>query len=159
MKSSPSLTKTVIHCSREYALKHRPAKNTALISITTPGQEDVVFDHLNDYAGFYRICFQDTIDPTNDDGPTLQVIDKLYSYLCACEVLFDHIVVHCEYGVSRSAAVALLAEVFGFTCLSRLKATEANTLMIKRFESLMWEDLPTGCVFKGIDVPKVESLW
>lgn len=142
------------HLSREQALYWSPEENTCLISITTPGQENIAFTKEREYRCIFRICFIDTVSSFVEDGPTLDVATELYNFLTFCKTTFKNVVVHCEFGASRSAAVGLLAEQLGYDFISKKRATGANPLLVEFFNLLLLAD---GA--NVISIPTMEETW
>lgn len=105
-------------CARldaETRLRHADPRKVAVVSITDPGQ----LTPLHNWTGnIFRVAFldvvpnSDTVMPMPPHALTAETADLLVQYL---EYLDRHravfeLVVHCEFGASRSAAVALYAE-------------------------------------------------
>ena len=141
----------VLFASRELAESLTGNPYMAVISITDPGTPDALLDPL--FRHVLRLSFYDAV-PADE-------------YLPAPPGLFDHVMagrisdfvqelhaapfdisvmVHCEYGISRSAAVALFVEAYsGAPLTAREFAYEANQWVIDRL-SLLHPDLQ-------IDIP------
>lgn len=128
----------VFFASRELAESLAGNPYMAVISITDPGTLDARLDPL--FHHVLRLSFYDAV-PADE-------------YLPAPPGLFDHemarrigdfvqelhaapfeisVMVHCEYGISRSAAVALFVEAYsGAPLTAREFAGEANQWVIDR---------------------------
>lgn len=123
---------TKIHiCSRTTAERlsyHPEFKESLIISITNVGSEKATFNPAGE-NDVIRFEFDDLVDPENPNAPKDVHLDLL-ARICDGEyhwnafasrfgsikgMLRQHIIVHCEAGVSRSAAVALAlgAKLFG----------------------------------------------
>ncbi len=126
--------------SREHAesLKGDPAM--AVISITDPGAPPARLDPL--FLHVLRLAFFDAV-PADEYMPALpglfdlplarRVVEFVGRLHGAPEVL--SLLVHCEYGVSRSAAVALFAEACtGAPLAAREYTGEANQWVIDRLQ-------------------------
>lgn len=102
--------------SREAAKRHSykiADKKYIIISITTPGDD---INHFNDNPQIARIFRMSFYDITRDEGdikaPTIEdvkLIKKVVDYAKSND--YD-IVVHCDAGVSRSAATAMAIEEY-----------------------------------------------
>jgi predicted protein tyrosine phosphatase len=108
----------VLFVSQRHAEMMRPPRNCALISITDP---DTAPASLREgWTAVLRIAFDD-IDPVSypDDYDGLQEVSteqavKMADFCLVNALCCRRLVVHCRYGVSRSAAVAkALCEVTG----------------------------------------------
>lgn len=122
--------------SREEVEAMRPISGVGLISICDPSAPR---PHVDRFADRLELRFDD-IDDSLDTGSY-----RSFSYWdAACVALFllrkkrNSLVVHCEYGVSRSAAVALFAsEIF---CADLIRAHDAggcNRLVYRRLHKIM----------------------
>lgn len=147
--------KQVFFASRELAESLAGNPYMAVISITDPGTPDAKLDPL--FHHVLRLSFYDAA-PADE-------------YLPAPPGLFDHemvcrigdfvqelhsapfeisVMVHCEYGISRSAAVALFVEAYSDAPLSaREFASEANHWVLDRLAQ-RYPDLQ-------IDIPTKEA--
>jgi predicted protein tyrosine phosphatase len=108
----------VLFVSQRRAEMMRPPRNCALISITDPDKAPASL--REGWTAVLRIAFDD-IDPVSfpDDYEDLQALSSEQTAQMADFCLVNafrcrRLVVHCRYGVSRSAAVAkALCEVTG----------------------------------------------
>jgi predicted protein tyrosine phosphatase len=129
------------YTSRKLAEQLRGTPYMAVISLTDPSTPEAKLDPL--FRHVIRLSFFDAV-PADE-------------YMPACPGLFDHhmaaqictfieelhaapfeisLMVHCEYGISRSAAVALFAEALtGAPLEAREFAYEANQWVIDQLES------------------------
>lgn len=134
--------KHTFYTSRELAESLAGNPYMAVISITDPGTPDARLDPL--FQHVLRLSFYDAV-PADE-------------YLPAPVGLFDHVMarrigdfvqqlyaapfeisvmVHCEYGISRSAAVALFIEAYsGAPLTAREFAYEANQWVLDRLSQL-----------------------
>lgn len=145
----------IFFASRELAELHPGGPGQAVISITDPGAPPA---KLNDaFCHVLRLSFYDA-EPADEYLPA--PVDGLFDYLMARKI--DQFVrqlhadpadislmVHCEYGVSRSAAVALFAEAYAKAPLDAREFTyDANPWVVS---SLLREnpelniDIPPAC--------------
>ncbi len=128
------------YTSRKLAEQLRGSPYVAVISITDPGTPEARLDPL--FRHVLRLSFFDAV-PADE-------------YMPPCPGLFDHhmagqisafveelhaapfeisLMVHCEYGVSRSAAVALFVEALSDAPLEAREFTyEANLWVIEQLE-------------------------
>ena len=128
--------------SRELAESLAGSPYMAVISITDPGTPEAKLDPQ--FRHILRLSFFDAIpaDPFMPPLPGLferrhaQRIDRFVKELH--EAPFDiSVMVHCEYGVSRSAAVALFVEAFSGAPLEAREFTyEANPWVIDQLLEL-----------------------
>lgn len=125
---------------------------TAVVSITDPGMPDAILAPL--FQSILRISFYDAV-PADEFLPS--PIPGMFDHEMAqtigdfVEALHNapedvSVMVHCEYGVSRSTAVALFIEAH---CSAALKAREfayeANQWVVDRFQQIYPElsiDIP-----------------
>lgn len=125
---------------------------TAVISITDPGTPEARLDPL--FRHVLRLSFYDAV-PADEYLPAplpgmfdLQMARRINAFVQELQTApFDiSVLVHCEYGVSRSAAVALFVESYsGAPLEAREFAYEANQWVIDRLLCLHPElqiDLP-----------------
>jgi predicted protein tyrosine phosphatase len=123
----------------------------AVISITDPGTPEARLDPL--FRHVLRLSFFDAVPadeylpgpPGMFDRSMAQQIDAFVTELHAAP--FDlSVMVHCEYGISRSAAVALFVEAYtGAPLAAREFTYEANAWVL----DLLLEDHPQ----LSVDVP------
>jgi predicted protein tyrosine phosphatase len=103
----------VMHLSRAGACHFNPEMDTVFISITDPdSQEAELCSSMSNRVPIHRVQFDDcehtTIGYTRMSWEQAQAMAK---FILACRG--RNIVVHCEAGISRSAAVAeAIAETF-----------------------------------------------
>ncbi|MEN9481433.1 MAG: hypothetical protein RLZZ298_2828 [Pseudomonadota bacterium] len=131
--------KHVLYASRELAESLAGNPYMAVISITDPGTPEANLDPL--FRHVLRLSFFDAI-PADEFLPAPMV--GMFDHLMAIQISqfvkelhnapFDiSVMVHCEYGVSRSAAVALFVEAFTSAPLAAREFTyEANQWVIDR---------------------------
>jgi len=108
----------VIFISQRQAEHMRPPRNAALISITDPKRAQAEIP--DGWHAILRVAFDDK-DPVTfpNDHEDLQEINgrqvaEIAEFVAAHARTCKRIVVHCRYGVSRSAAVAkAIAEATG----------------------------------------------
>lgn len=115
---------TKIHiCSRTTAerLSYEPEfKQSLIISITNTGSKKSTFNPAGEH-NIRRFQFDDLADPDHPNAPQWIDLEQLRSIamrinaLAGIKCLHKRVIVHCEAGVSRSAAVALAlgAKLFG----------------------------------------------
>ena len=131
--------------SRELAESLAGTPYMAVISITDPGTPEARLDPQ--FRHVLRLSFFDAIPadeympalPGQFDRDTAKRIDDFVAELQAAP--FDiSVMVHCEYGVSRSAAVALFVEARSGAPLEAREFTyEANTWVLDQLLSLHTE--------------------
>lgn len=148
--------KQVYFASRELAESLAGDRSMAVISITDPGTPEAnlhaTFQHV------LRLSFYDAV-PADEylPAPMPGLFDHLMARRIADFVLELHespfgfsVLVHCEYGVSRSAAVALYVEAYSGAPLKAREFTcEANQWVIDLLSRLN-PDLP-------LDVPPMTA--
>ena len=133
----------VYFASRELAESLTGKPSIAVISITDPGTPEANlhahFEHV------LRLAFYDA-EPADEYLPA--PIPGLFDYPMARQIAtFVHerhkspdevsMLVHCEYGVSRSAAVALFVEAYsGAPLISREFTGEANQWVVDQLSHL-----------------------
>ncbi len=127
--------------SRQLAESMLGDPNTAVISIGSPGVPEAQLAPT--FISVLRLSFFDAVpaDPYMPSRPGLfdghmarQVIDYI-GKLHATEMDFT-LLVHCELGVSRSAAVALFAEAYSGAPLDAREFTfDANPWVIEQLEA------------------------
>lgn len=125
---------------------------TAVISITDPGMPDAVLAPL--FQSILRVSFYDAV-PADEFLPS--PIPGMFDHdMAACiydfvETLHNadddvSVMVHCEYGISRSTAVALFIEAHcGATLKAREFAYAANQWVVDRFHQIqsdLYIDIP-----------------
>lgn len=135
--------KQVLFTSRELAESLPGKPDTAIISITDPGSPDArlapQFQHV------LRLSFYDAVPadeylpapfPGMFDYAMARQISHFVSTLHATPAEIS-MLVHCEYGVSRSAAVALFVEAYSGAPLAAREFThEANQWVIDQLSRL-----------------------
>lgn len=127
--------------SREHAESLAGNPRTAVISITDPGQPDA--NLCTDFKDILRLSFYDAI-PAEEYLPA--PMPGMFDHVMARRIgNFVHelrndpddisVMVHCEYGVSRSAAVALFVEAYAEAPLTaREFACDANQWVLDRLQ-------------------------
>ena len=142
----------VYFASREVAETLIGTPSIAVISITDPGTPEANlhahFEHV------LRLAFYDAV-PADEylPAPIPGMFDYLMARRIATFVQDRHnspdvlsMLVHCEYGVSRSAAVALFVEAYsGAPLISREFTGEANQWVVDQLSQLRPEleiDIP-----------------
>lgn len=143
--------------SRELAESLAGNPYMAVISITDPGTPDAKLDPL--FQHVLRISFYDAV-PADEflPAPMPGLFDHLMARRISDFVKELHsapfeisVMVHCEYGVSRSAAVALFVEAYSGAPLAAREFTyEANQWVIHRM-SLLHPEL-------NIDIPPEKAV-
>lgn len=142
----------VFFTSRELAESLAGNPYMAVISITDPGSPEARLDPL--FRHVLRLSFFDAV-PADDFIPAPGLFDRTMARAIGDFLAELHaapfalsLMVHCEFGISRSAAVALFAEACcGAPLQAREFAGEANEWVIDRLL-----DLQPGL---RIDVPPV----
>ena len=131
--------KRVLFASRELAESLAGNPYMAVISITDPGTPEANLDPL--FKHILRLSFFDAL-PADEFLPA--PMPGMFDHLMATQISefvkalhaapFEiSTMVHCEYGVSRSAAVALFVEAFtGAPLAAREFTYEANQWVIDR---------------------------
>jgi predicted protein tyrosine phosphatase len=135
--------KQVLFASRELAESLVGNPYMAIISITDPGTPDAKLDPL--FKHVLRLSFYDAVPadeylpaplPGMFDYPIARQISHFVSELHAAPFEIS-MMVHCEYGVSRSAAVALFVEAYSGAPLTAREFTyEANQWVIDQLAKL-----------------------
>lgn len=133
---------TICHvqfASREHAESLVGNPCMAVISITDPGTPEARLDPLFEHV--LRLAFYDAVPadeylpsplPGMFDHHMARQVGEFVETLHASPFPFS-VMVHCEYGVSRSAAVALFVEAFsGAPLAARDYTCEANQWVIDR---------------------------
>lgn len=135
--------KQVLFASRELAESLAGNPYMAVISITDPGTPDARLDPL--FQHVLRLSFYDAV-PADEYLPS--PFPGMFDYLMAHRIsdFVDELhrapfeismMVHCEYGVSRSAAVALFVEAYSGAPLAAREFTyEANQWVIDQLTKL-----------------------
>ncbi|HSG22227.1 MAG TPA: hypothetical protein VLA64_04645 [Azonexus sp.] len=125
--------------SREHAESLAGNPSTAVISITDPGQPDA--NLCAQFKDVLRLSFYDA-EPADEYLPA--PMPGMFDQLMARQIgNFVHelrndpddisVMVHCEYGISRSAAVALFVEAYAEAPLAaREFAYDANQWVLDR---------------------------
>ena len=133
----------VFFTSRELAELLAGSPYMAVISITDPGTPAAKLDPL--FRHILRLSFFDAV-PADDYLPA--PMPGLFDHRMARKISdfvgelhsapFEmSVVVHCEFGISRSAAVALFVEAFsGAPLVGRQFTYEANTWVIEQLQRL-----------------------
>lgn len=145
------------YTSRERAESLTARPDIAVISITDPGTPEARLDPA--FTDVLRLAFYDAV-PADEylPAPIPGMFDHLMARRISNFVREIHatprntsVIVHCEYGVSRSAAVALFVEAFsGAKLTAREFASEANQWVIDRLQHQHPE--------LQIDIPDRESV-
>jgi len=140
--------------SRELAESLAGNPYMAVISITDPGTPEAKLDPL--FQHVLRLSFYDAV-PADEFLPA--PLPGLFDHLMARRIsdfvkelqaapFAIEVMVHCEYGVSRSAAVALFVEAYsGAPLIAREFTYEANQWVIHRLSLLHPEltlDIPAA---------------
>ncbi len=146
----------VFYTSRQRAEALAASDNIAVISITDPGTPEALLGE--GFRAVLRMSFFDAL-PADEflPAPLPGLFDhrmarQISEFVQALHSVPDalSVMVHCEYGVSRSAAIALFVEAFsGAPLAAREFAYEANQWVIERLSSLH----PDLC----IDIPAMEA--
>ena len=135
--------RNVAFTSRQSAESLTGRPDMAIISITDPGTELARlapdFDHV------LRLSFFDAV-PADEFIPApipglfdRQMARTISDFIAKLHAAPDEmsIMVHCEYGVSRSAAIALFVEAYsGARLQAREFACDANTWVLDRLQQL-----------------------
>lgn len=145
----------VFFASRELAESLAGNPYMAVISITDPGTPEARLNPL--FQHILRLSFYDAI-PADEYMPTLpglfnrQIAQRIDSFVQELhKAPFEiSVMVHCEYGVSRSAAVALFVEaVSGAPLQAREFTYEANRWVLDLLLALhpgLQVDIPETCL-------------
>lgn len=133
----------VFFASRELAESLAGNPYMAVISITDPGTPDAKLDPQ--FQHVLRVSFYDAVPadeylpspiPGMFDYPLARRISNFVKELHAAPFAIS-MMVHCEYGVSRSAAVALFVEAYSGAPLAAREFTyEANQWVIDQLSQL-----------------------
>lgn len=135
--------KKVFYTSRQHAESLPGNPSTAVISITDPGQTEAQLSA--EFKDVLRVAFYDA-EPADEYLPA--PIPGMFDQMMAREIgSFTEklqsapddtaIIVHCEHGISRSAAVALFVEALSNAPLrAREFAYDANPWVIDRLSSI-----------------------
>jgi predicted protein tyrosine phosphatase len=135
--------KQVLYASRELAESLAGNPYMAVISITDPGTPEAKLDPL--FRHVLRLSF---FDAQPADAYLPAPMPGLFDHLMARQIsdfvrdLQDapfeiSVMVHCEFGVSRSAAVALFVEAYSGAPLAAREFTyEANQWVIERLSDM-----------------------
>ena len=122
--------------SREHAESRPGAPGIAVISVTDPGTPPAALSPC--FGPILRLAFYDAV-PADEYLPAPPGLfdHRLAAEVCAFidslqqDSLHYALLVHCEYGISRSAALALFAEAYtGAPLAAREYAGEANQWVI-----------------------------
>lgn len=129
----------VSYTSRQHAESLTGAPDTAVISITDPGQSEANLSPV--FKDVLRLSFYDAV-PADEYLPA--PFPGLFDHVMAHQISSfakkwqgatdeTSIVVHCEYGISRSAAVALFIEALSAAPLKAREFTyDANQWVIEK---------------------------
>ncbi len=126
--------------SREAAERHPHAADSAVISITDPGSPPAKLDAA--FAHVLRVSFWDAVPADPFQPPLPGQFTHEHAQRVAAFVLARHrearsydLLVHCEQGVSRSAAVALFAEAAtGAELIARPYTHQANPYVVEMLQ-------------------------
>ena len=129
----------VSYTSRQHAESLTGEPDTAVISITDPGQTDASLSPV--FKDVLRLSFYDAI-PADEYLPApfpglfdREMARKISSFAEKWQAADEatSIVVHCEFGISRSAAVALFIEALSAAPLNaREFSYDANQWVIEK---------------------------
>ena len=125
-------------CSQAAALRQAEVltEETAIISITSKGDPDVVFPDNPNILSVLHLKFNDLCSEVDEEGipygrelPRQEDFDGLKEYVTGLSC--DHLIVHCWEGRSRSAAVAKAVHEFlgSRATLSSLRDFSPNPLV------------------------------
>ena len=98
--------------SRQKAKKesYKIKEPTLIISVTDPSASLNNFSHDNrNIIAICRLQFDDVTPETKGDGEVLMTAadaKKIKDYVLAYKSRVENIIVHCEFGISRSAGIA-----------------------------------------------------
>lgn len=135
--------KRVFFASRGLAESMVGSPCVAVISITDPGMDEAVLD-----AMFYRVLRLSFYDAVPADEYLPAPIPGMFDFVMAHRIgdfvaalhaapLDVSVMVHCEYGISRSTAVALYIEAYsGAPLTAREFACDANQWVVDRLSQL-----------------------
>ena len=133
----------VSYTSRLHAESLTGSPHVAVISITDPGSDEAVLDPA--FLDVLRLSFFDAV-PADEYLPA--PLPGMFDHLMARQIgdfvgqlhaapAAVSVVVHCEYGVSRSAAVALFVEAYSGAPLTAREYTyEANQWVLDQLLQL-----------------------
>ena len=85
---------------------HNLQQKTAIISITDVNGEDAVFKKSENIVEILRIKFDDVTRTIDANHMTSDDAKKIISFVKKIEKKVELLIVHCQVGISRSAAVA-----------------------------------------------------
>lgn len=129
----------VSYTSRQHAESLTGAPDTVVISITDPGQTDAILSP--DFKDVLRLSFYDAV-PADEYLPApfpglfdREMARKISSFVEKWQAAAEatSVVVHCEFGISRSAAVALFVEAMSAAPLNaREFSYDANQWVIEK---------------------------
>ncbi|MEN3373232.1 hypothetical protein [Dechloromonas sp. ZS-1] len=128
--------------SRQLAESLAGSPYMAVISITDPGTPEARLDPL--FKHVLRLSFYDALPadefmpapPGLFDHEMARQISQFVTDLMAAPFALS-VMVHCEYGISRSAAVALFVEALSGAPLTAREFTyEANLWVLERLQQL-----------------------
>ena len=138
----------VLFVSQADAEAMQPSPKTALISITDPGRPNAILQP--GWSAVHRAVFDD-IDPVgypDDYDAMLAISDEqalaIAHFVLATAQTCRTLVVHCRYGVSRSAGIAkAVAQAFGLPF--PVAYDEANEFV---YRAVRWALLEAGVAGK-----------
>lgn len=105
------------------ATKESDAPNTVIISITDYGDKKNKFYPTNWLKGILEIQFDD-VEFGGENCITIQQAEEIADFVLGINSSVNRIIVHCEYGQSRSAGVA--------TAISTYLEGHDNSIFINR---------------------------
>lgn len=106
------------------------AMNSLLIRICDPGMQ-----HATPYSDFHRVLDLEFLDATDEcgfaesDKFSLQQGMLIHRALFQSHILDQDVYVQCEQGISRSAAIAKVAALGGYTCANTGVSTPNQRVM------------------------------
>src|SRR5574343_884845 len=139
--NDPMTISRIQYTSRKLAEQLRGSPYMAVISITDPGTPEARLDPL--FRHVLRLSFYDAV-PADEYVPAAPglferaMASRIVAFLEELHAAPFEIalLVHCEYGVSRSAAVALFAEALtGAPLTAREFTYEANQWVVSQLQS------------------------
>ncbi|WP_162487208.1 MULTISPECIES: dual specificity protein phosphatase family protein [unclassified Variovorax] len=126
------------------AEKIHPLPNCGVISLTTPGDPDAVLH--SGWAAVLRLAFHDADKPEPERIVfSKEMAREIVAFLRANEQL-DEVLVHCDLGISRSAAVALfIRDTFDVLTYRRgvpvdIRYSQYNRLVYRLLSDAYWRD-------------------
>lgn len=100
---SPKVSRKPQVCFAPYELAYGLRRKTNLISV---GDKDSQYGYLVKHKRVFELKFD------SGDELTTDTIDKLFEFIDECVKSNENIVVHCQYGRMRSAAIAKFIEKY-----------------------------------------------